>query len=428
MKECSQDGVHAMVPRDRMSPAARKIRDTYAITPGAPFLQNEFGFFCLDRWIGEGHLPKDDPWGRMWEVFQFQKGNAKFGLGGAGWCEADFAPTFEEKVLEDRGDYELVHDHAGRAVLCFKGRRSGFMPEYVDHPVKDMKSWIENCKWRLDPKTPSRWTKIEEIRQGALSGAAEGQIVTQHVAGGYMYLRSLVGPTDLLYKFYDEPDLIHDCMRTWFEVADAAAARHQEFVTIDELFLGEDICYNHGSLISPDMIREFLFPYYQQLYTDIKRRNIDKRRHVFFNIDTDGGHTNGYHCCVSFSRPLGESVGSRETRLPLHERFYSAISTTTPASANRFIHPCGDVMRHLPVRKQFQADCDGGMSAYGGVAAGAERVRRRGTWARAVVVRMLIRHGLTPIVPRQPTDAAAPAARAPHRHTGVVNRPAPAAS
>ena len=277
-----------MVPRDRMSPAARKLRDTYAITPGSPFLQKEFGFYCLDRWIGEGHLPKDDPWGRMWELFQYQKGNAGCGLWGAGWCEAEFAPAFEEKVLEDRGEYELVQDHAGRAVLCFKGRRSGFMPEYVDHPVKDMKSWIEKCKWRMDPKTPSRWAKIEETRQRALGGAAEGQIVTQCVAGGYMYLRSLIGPEDLLYKFYDEPELIHDCMRTWFELADAAAARHQEFVTIDELFLGEDICYNHGSLISPDMILEFLFPYYRQLHTNIKRRNLDKSRHVFFQIDTDG--------------------------------------------------------------------------------------------------------------------------------------------
>lgn len=288
MNETLHDGVHSMVPRDRMSPAARKIRDTYAITPDAPFLQREFGFYCLDRWIAEGHLPKEDPWARMWELFQYQKGNAACGLGGAGWCEAEFAPAFEEKVLEDRGDYELVQDHAGRAVLCFKGRRSGFMPEYVDHPVKDMKSWIEKCKWRMDPKTPSRWAKMDETRQWALDCAAEGQMVSQRVAGGYMYLRSLIGPEDLLYKFYDEPELIHDCMRTWFELADTVAARHQEFVTIDELFLGEDICYNHGSLISPDMIREFLFPYYQQLHTNIKRRNIDQGRHVFFQIDTDG--------------------------------------------------------------------------------------------------------------------------------------------
>ena len=50
MNASSQDGVHAMVPRDRMSPEARKIRETYAITPGAPFLQREFGFYCMDRW------------------------------------------------------------------------------------------------------------------------------------------------------------------------------------------------------------------------------------------------------------------------------------------------------------------------------------------------------------------------------------------
>ena len=39
-----------------------------------------------------------------------------------------------------------------------------------------------------------------------------------------MYMRSLVGPEDLLYKFYDDPTLIHDCMKTWFELADAVIA------------------------------------------------------------------------------------------------------------------------------------------------------------------------------------------------------------
>jgi len=26
---------------------------------------------------------------------------------------------------------------------------------------------------------------------------------------------------------YDEPELIHDCMKTWFELADAVIAKHQ---------------------------------------------------------------------------------------------------------------------------------------------------------------------------------------------------------
>ncbi len=57
-KSIKADGVHAMVPPETMSPEARKLRDTYAITPGAPFVQREFGFYCLDRWAQQG-MPLD---------------------------------------------------------------------------------------------------------------------------------------------------------------------------------------------------------------------------------------------------------------------------------------------------------------------------------------------------------------------------------
>ena len=39
------------------------------------------------------------------------------------------------------------------------------------------------------------------------------------------------------------------------------------------------------------MIREFLFPYYQQLISSIKERQIDKSRHLYFQVDTDGWAT-----------------------------------------------------------------------------------------------------------------------------------------
>ena len=41
----------------------------------------------------------------------------------------------------------------------------------------------------------------------------EGLIVRQLIIGEYMYLRALVGSVDLLYAFYDKPDLIHDMMK-----------------------------------------------------------------------------------------------------------------------------------------------------------------------------------------------------------------------
>jgi hypothetical protein len=278
-----KDGVHAMVPRENMCESARKLRDTYARTPGAPFFKREFGFYCLERWKEQG-MPEDVP---LHALFDYDPpGN--YGLGQLGWCEAAFQPAFETKVLEDRGDYELVQDHAGRHVLYFKGRRNGFMPEYLDHPVKDMKTWEENVKWRLDPTTLERYADLEGRMEKAGTEAARGMMIQQNLIGGYMYLRSLVGPENVLYAFYDIPNVVHDCMRTWFELADAIITRHQKCVTIDEIFFAEDICYNHGILISPDMMREFLFPYYQQLISNLRSRQMDKTRHLYIHIDTDG--------------------------------------------------------------------------------------------------------------------------------------------
>jgi len=282
----SNDGIHSMVDYEKMSPAAKKIRDFYAIKPDAGIIQTEFGFYCLDAWKARGNLDRTD-WQHLAEIFMYEDTGIA-GIGGLGWCEAGFSPCFEEKVIEDRGDYELVQDFAGRYVLFFKGRRNGFMPEYVEHPVKDMKTWEENCKWRMNPLSPERYENMEQNMRHIIRRANEGCIVQQGLVGGYMYLRSLIGPADVLYKFYDEPELIHDCMKTWFELADKVISEHQKYVTLDEIFFAEDICYKSGPLISPDMMREFLFPYYQQLINNIKSRQIDKSRHLFVQIDTDG--------------------------------------------------------------------------------------------------------------------------------------------
>ena len=280
----SNDGIHGMVPRERMDKAAAKLRDFYALKPGAPIYQKEFGFYCLDRWKQEGHISADTDLKRL---FQYDE-PASMSLGDLGWCEAAFSPVFEEKLIEDRGEHEVIQDYAGRHVLFFKGRRNGFMPEYLDHPVKDMETWEEICKWRLNPKDEARMQGMDAKMAEAVKAAASGKVIIQNVIGGYMYLRSLIGPVELLYKFYDEPELIHACMQAWLELADTVTAVHQEYVTLDEFFIGEDICYNHGPLISPDMIKEFIFPYYQQLLTNIKSRQIHKSRHLFFQLDTDG--------------------------------------------------------------------------------------------------------------------------------------------
>jgi hypothetical protein len=135
---------------------------------------------------------------------------------------------------------------------------------------------------------PGRFDTLDERMARAKAAAAQGLMIVQNVIGAYMYLRSLVGPEELLYLVHDDPELLHEAMRTWFTLANAVITRHQQHVTIDEIFFGEDICFNHGPLISPAMMREFILPYYAELIARLRTRQLDPTRHLYIQIDTDG--------------------------------------------------------------------------------------------------------------------------------------------
>lgn len=272
------DGIHAPVPYERMAPTARKLRDIYALTPGAPLYHcEELGYFSLDAWKDQG-MPQDVP---RHELFHMDIG------GYHQLVPRLLDPPFEEKLLQDRGDYEVVQDTVGRHVLFFKGRRNGFMPEYLDHPVKDWRTWEEDVKWRLDPTTPGRFADLPDVLASARVAAAQGAIMRVRTTG-YAFIRNLIGTLKILYAFYDMPDVVHDIMQTWVRVLDCWLARYQEHITIDELMFGEDICYNAGPFLSERMFREFFMPYYQQIVSNVRARQIDKSRPLHVQIDSDG--------------------------------------------------------------------------------------------------------------------------------------------
>ena len=265
-----------MRPGDRM----RAICD-FAPVDHLPRMEFYIWDEALERWRGEG-LPADWQESNLFNYDPDSGANTGVDLG---WCEPPFLPLFEEKVVESVGDYEVIQDIAGRLLKVFKGRRHGFMPEYVKHAVENMADW-EAVAPRLDPNNAQRWVGLEErVRERSTRVANEGGLFRQQMIGGYMYLRALMGPEGLLYGTYDFPEVIHAAMQGWFDISDAGIARVQAVAEIDEIFMGEDICYNHGLLISPDQVREFLFPYYQQLLNNARAR---QSRPLAYQVDTDG--------------------------------------------------------------------------------------------------------------------------------------------
>ena len=264
--------------------SGERLRATYEFQPVDHLFRREFGIWpeAIEKWKAQG-LP--DNYEEV-NLFNFDPpGAVDVGLG-LGWCEPPFLPAYEEKIVTKEGATEIIQDAAGRWLRVFEGRRHGFMPTYIRHAVTCMKDWEEEVAPRLDPSTPERYAGLAAKCENAQQRRADEDImVRQGMVGAYMFLRSLMGPEDVLFAFHDQPDLIRAMMARWTEVMDAGLERLQSMAAIDELAIGEDICYNHGPLISPDMIREFLLPHYQQVVGNARRR---QKRRLFFHVDTDG--------------------------------------------------------------------------------------------------------------------------------------------
>lgn len=252
-----------------------------------------FGFFpqTFERWQREG-LPADVySGGRCGPGFDAYFGfDPNVWMGPCldlGWCEAPVWPRYEEKVLRTEGRHEVVQDIVGRHVVFPIGQRQQVMPTYVKHAVASREDWQREVLPRLDPETPGRWTGYAEAAAAGRLRLGRGEVLhTASVIGGYMYLRSLVGPTELLYLVHDDPGLVHAMMEAWRHIMITCLVREQADVgPYFRLFLAEDICYNHGPLISPAMMREFLLPYYRDLFETLRG---GQREALHFEIDTDG--------------------------------------------------------------------------------------------------------------------------------------------
>lgn len=264
-----------------------RIKATYEFRPVDHLIRREFYIWteALDRWKAEG-MPSGVS---QSELFSYDP-HAGGIFQRLGWCEPAFVPPLTEMVLEETDEYQIIRDAAGRTVKFFQGRRHGFMPTYLKHAVAGQKDWEEEVRPLLDPAHPQRWVDFDKDLAALKQNISRyGDFVTQHSIGGYMYLRALVGPEEICYLLVDNPALVHQMMQTWLELVDAVTARLQQTgIALDQFFIAEDICYNHGMLISPDMVREFLLPYYQQILRNIRSRQSGSNKHLYFQVDTDG--------------------------------------------------------------------------------------------------------------------------------------------
>ena len=251
--------------------------------PGSPGM----GGGCMkkthDRLVATG-MPADV--GGVWHLGQglrdVESWYKYWGTTGPIVCDfglARGAKGFKEKRRVE-GEFEIIESESGAVTRQVIDNDITYsMPEFLVHPVRDRESW-EFCKERM---TPTGTMPADEMEARCKAYENRERPLMVGVAGPYGFLRGMFGPEKLGLMFYDDPELLHDMMRWLLD-----QTRQYTFPLIERLRpeivgMGEDLCYNHGMLLSPEQFHAFCGPYYREVCDVAHACGVE-----MVSVDTDG--------------------------------------------------------------------------------------------------------------------------------------------
>ncbi|MCC7207858.1 MAG: hypothetical protein IT323_11160 [Anaerolineae bacterium] len=194
----------------------------------------------------------------------------------------DLCPVFDYRVLEDRGDHEVVQQTDGVRVL--RKKFMGSIPQHQGHLLVDRDSWRRHYKPRLDPDRRERLPVGWESLVMAWRQPGRPTVLTLYAGSLYGKLRDWMGLEALSYAIYDDPAWFEEMVTTLADCAIGALTRVLESgVQFDACGMWEDMCYRAGPLISPRHFKQFLSPHYRRIADLVRSYGVD----VVW-VDSDG--------------------------------------------------------------------------------------------------------------------------------------------
>ncbi len=229
----------------------------------------DFGFWdeTIVEWHKQG-LPEEVTGGH-----DTTKTNEYFGMDtywGGVCCGVDLHPVFESRVIEDRGDHELVLQSDGVTVL--RKKYMGSIPEHHGHTLVDRDSWKKHYLPRLNPDTPSRYPDWQHARK-VWNDPHYDKVHLAWCGSLYGRLRDWMGMEAISYLVYDDPALFEEMVETMCNLAVVCYTRAFEHgARYDAIAMWEDMCYNAGPLLTPELFKRYLVPRYKRI-TDLFRKH-----------------------------------------------------------------------------------------------------------------------------------------------------------
>ncbi len=184
---------------------------------------------------------------------------------------------FTESVVEDNTEFIITRDRYGRHAKLCKGAAT--IPLPLDYPVTDMDSWL-----KIKPMYEYSEARFSDGWQDYARKARENDaLIVVSIPGGFDEPRQLMGEEELCVAYYEQPELIHDMLKTMGNTAQRVLEKVCNAVQIDVLSVHEDMAGKSGSLAGPTQISEFIKPYYRGVWDMLHNAGAQ-----IFQQDSDG--------------------------------------------------------------------------------------------------------------------------------------------
>ena len=203
---------------------------------------------CFNNWV----LNDVEGWYRYWGTT---------GPISPDFCLAWGGEGFRTDVRVEDG-FEVIKSESGEITRQVVDNANTYsMPEFVRYPVRDRASW-EFYKSRTAPR---EFMPRHEIDERARRFDDRDKPLAVYAGSTYGTVRGLMGPAAASMTFFDDPELIHDIVEHHLQ-----QTREYVFPLIERLRpevvgIGEDLCYNHGMLLSPAQFDTFFGHYYREV-------------------------------------------------------------------------------------------------------------------------------------------------------------------
>jgi len=188
-------------------------------------------------------------------------------------------PTFqlEEKVVDQTGDFQVISDADGNVSKYWKNK-SG-VPMHLKYAIQTRADW-ERLKDRLvadDRRFAVGYygNYFFEYTAGPLEKVKaaydalkvkDDTFVSVEIPDPYEYAMAKMGDENILMAMAMEPDLLKDMFEALVRYSiDQGEILFSRGFRPDGVFVGGDIAYKNGLLMSPKMYRELIFPYLKRM-------------------------------------------------------------------------------------------------------------------------------------------------------------------